>query len=92
MADRPEVRDLVATYGATTKAKFSNVAVTGAPEDQIRARLEELVKSLAAVSLEVLENLDSAQPARVLENHHDAELRTRQGRSDTGPLEPSCRL
>ena len=39
----------MATYGVTTKAKYSNVAVTGAPEDQIRAPLEELVKSLAAV-------------------------------------------
>ena len=45
-----EVRDAVATYGVTTKAKFSNVAVTGAPEDQIRAPLEELVKTLAAVA------------------------------------------
>ncbi len=50
MTDRLEIRDVVATYGATTKAKFSNVAVTGAPEDQIRAPLEELVKSLAAVA------------------------------------------
>ena len=50
MKDHLEVRDVVATYGATTKAKFSNVAITGAPEDQIRAPLEELVKSLAAVA------------------------------------------
>lgn len=27
MKDHLEVRDVVATYGATTKAKFSNVAV-----------------------------------------------------------------
>ncbi len=50
MTDRLEIRDVVATYGATTKAKFSNVAVTGAPEDQIRAPLEVLVKSLAVVA------------------------------------------
>ena len=50
MKDHLEVRDAVATYGVTTKAKFSNVAVTGAPEDQIRAPLEELVKTLAAVA------------------------------------------
>ena len=48
--NRLEIRDVVATYGATTKAKFSNVAVTGAPEEQIRAPMEELVKSLAAVA------------------------------------------
>ena len=49
MTDHLKVRDAVSTYGAATKAKLSNVAVTGAPEDQIRAPLEELVKCLAAV-------------------------------------------
>ena len=50
MTDHLEVRDVVSTYGTTTKAKLSNVAVSGAPEDQIRAPLEELVKSLAGIA------------------------------------------
>lgn len=36
-------------YGAATKAKLSNPAVKGAPEDQLRNPLEVLFKSLAEV-------------------------------------------
>lgn len=45
-----EVRDAVATYGVATKAKLSNPTVIGAPEDQLRAPLEDLIRSLADVA------------------------------------------
>lgn len=45
-----EVRDAVATYGVATKAKLSNPTAIGAPEDQLRAPLEDLIRSLADVA------------------------------------------
>lgn len=45
-----EVRDAVATYGVATRSKLSNPAATGAPEDQLRAPLEELIRSLAGIA------------------------------------------
>ncbi|MFN3549906.1 MAG: type ISP restriction/modification enzyme [Mesorhizobium sp.] len=41
------VQELVAAYGLATKAKLSNTAIAGAPEDQLRLPLEMLVKGLA---------------------------------------------
>lgn len=38
---------IISKYGATAKAKLSSPAVTGAPEDNIRAPLEELITGLA---------------------------------------------
>jgi len=40
----------VSAFGATAKKKLSNPAATGAPEDQLRAPLEKLVKDLAEAS------------------------------------------
>ena len=40
----------VSTFGTATKGKLSNKAVTGAPEDQLRAPLETLIEALAALS------------------------------------------
>ncbi len=40
----------IAAFGAATKAKLANRAATGAPEDQLRAPLEELVKAIAQLS------------------------------------------
>ena len=45
-----EVRDAVATYGVATKVKLSNPAAIGAPEDQLRAPLEDLIRSLADIA------------------------------------------
>jgi hypothetical protein len=39
----------IAAFGAATKQKLSNRAVTGAAEDQLRAPLEELVRDLAGL-------------------------------------------
>lgn len=40
----------VSAFGAATKSKFTNTAAFGAPEDQLRAPLESLVKSIAQLS------------------------------------------
>jgi hypothetical protein len=39
--------DAVSAFGAATKSKLANKAATGAPEDQLRAPLEALIKDLA---------------------------------------------
>jgi hypothetical protein len=39
----------VSAYGASLKAKLSNVAITGAPEDQLRSPLEVLIKDCAEI-------------------------------------------
>ncbi|SEO28679.1 Methyltransferase domain-containing protein [Gemmobacter aquatilis] len=38
---------IISKYGASAKAKLSSPAITGAPEDNIRAPLEELITALA---------------------------------------------
>ncbi len=38
----------VSAYGASVKAKLANVAISSAPEDQLRGPLESLIKDLAA--------------------------------------------
>ena len=43
------LREAVSAFGASTKAKLSNVAAIGEPEDQLRAPLETLVVDLAEV-------------------------------------------
>jgi hypothetical protein len=40
----------VSAFGVATKAKLSNVAASGAPEDQLRAPLEALVTALATIA------------------------------------------
>jgi hypothetical protein len=42
-----ELADIISEFGASAKGKLSNKAVTGAPEDQLRAPLETLVLALA---------------------------------------------
>jgi hypothetical protein len=42
--------DVVAAFGAATKAKLNNPAASGAPEDQLRAPLETLIKELAGLT------------------------------------------
>ncbi len=41
------LRAAIAAFGSKAKAKLSNVAATGEPEDQLRAPLEHLVEDLA---------------------------------------------
>ncbi len=41
---------IVAAFGAATKAKLSNAAIDGAPEDQLRGPLETLLGELAALA------------------------------------------
>ncbi len=41
--------DAISAYGASVKAKLTNVAISGAPEDQLRGPFEILIRELAAV-------------------------------------------
>ncbi len=41
--------DVVSAFGAAAKAKLHNPAISGAPEDQLRSPLEDLIKALAAL-------------------------------------------
>ncbi len=41
--------DAVSTFGASAKAKLANIAISGAPEDQLRGPLEALIRDLAAI-------------------------------------------
>ncbi len=41
------LRTAIATFGSDAKAKLTNVAATGEPEDQLRAPLERLIADLA---------------------------------------------
>ncbi|MBZ0147033.1 MAG: DNA methyltransferase, partial [Pseudorhodoplanes sp.] len=43
------VASAVSQYGLSTKSKFANTAISGAPEDQLRAPLETLIRDLAEV-------------------------------------------
>ena len=45
-----ELAEIVAEFGKSAKGKLANVAVTGAPEDQLRAPLETLVLQLAVLA------------------------------------------
>jgi hypothetical protein len=44
------VASAVSNFGASVKAKLTNVAISGAPEDQLRAPLEALLHDLAEIS------------------------------------------
>ena len=39
----------VSAYGASLKSKLANVAISGAPEDQLRSPLEALIRDLAEI-------------------------------------------
>lgn len=39
----------VSAYGASAKAKLANIAISGAPEDQLRGPLETLIQDLAGI-------------------------------------------
>ena len=42
--------EIISEFGASAKGKLANAAVTGAPEDQLRAPLEALVRRLAELA------------------------------------------
>ena len=63
--------DAVSAYGASAKAKLANVAISGAPEDQLRGPLETLIRDLAAV-----EGM-SSNSVRLVGETTLAELKTR---------------
>jgi Type ISP C-terminal specificity domain/N-6 DNA Methylase len=44
------VADAVAAFGASAKSKLANIAIAGAPEDQLRAPLETLLRDLAEIA------------------------------------------
>jgi len=44
---KPTFASVVSTFGASAKAKLASLAISGAPEDQLRAPLERLVVDLA---------------------------------------------
>jgi hypothetical protein len=41
--------DAVSAYGASVKPKLANIAISGAPEDQLRGPLEALIRDLAKI-------------------------------------------
>lgn len=43
------LEQIISRYGASAKAKLSSPAISGAPEDQLRAPMEELVGALAGL-------------------------------------------
>jgi len=43
------VTDAVSQYGVSTKSKLANIAISGAPEDQLRGPLETLIHDLASI-------------------------------------------
>ena len=45
-----ELAEIISQFGTTAKGKLANAAVTGAPEDQLRAPLETLVLQLAELA------------------------------------------
>ncbi|ODN68803.1 hypothetical protein [Methylobrevis pamukkalensis] len=46
----PTLEQAVSAFGKRTKAKLSNVAISGAPEDQLRGPLEVLLADLALIA------------------------------------------
>ena len=50
MAKLIDLDDAISAFGQSTKAKLNNVAAKGAPEDQLRAPLEDLVQNLAELA------------------------------------------
>jgi hypothetical protein len=49
-ASMTELAEIVSQFGTSAKGKLANPAVTGAPEDQLRAPLEMLVLQLAELA------------------------------------------
>ncbi|WP_018046174.1 type ISP restriction/modification enzyme [Methylobacterium sp. 88A] len=47
MSDQDRFQQALSTFGRSTKAKFAGTAITGAPEDQLRAPLEALILALS---------------------------------------------
>jgi hypothetical protein len=45
-----ELAEIISEFGAAAKGKLANVAVTGAPEDQLCAPFEALVRQLAELA------------------------------------------
>ena len=45
-----ELAEIISEFGTSAKGKLANVAVRGAPEDQLRAPLETLVLRLAELA------------------------------------------
>ena len=43
------VANAVSTFGASVKSKLASIAISGAPEDQLRAPLDALVRDLAEI-------------------------------------------
>lgn len=50
MSRQGTLAEVVSAFGAAAKQKLSNRAVIGAPEDQLRAPLEALIKGLAEIA------------------------------------------
>lgn len=50
MKSKDALSDAVSRFGVSAKAKLSNAAAAGSPEDQLRAPLEALIQDLATVA------------------------------------------
>ena len=71
-----ELAEIVSEFGASAKGKLANPAVTGAPEDQLRAPLETLVRDIAVL-------------AGIRERRASSSARRRWRISRPGPTTPS---
>lgn len=52
------LKDAVSTFGAAAKAKLSSIAISGAPEEQLRTPLDTLFRDLAEISATVTGKID----------------------------------
>jgi len=52
------LRDAVSAFGASAKAKLSSIAISGAPEEQLRTPLDTLFRDLADISATITGKID----------------------------------
>ena len=67
---KPAFAAVVSAFGAEAKAKLSNAAALGQPEDQLRTPLDTLIRALADIA-------DVAGPVSLVGETHLSDLKTR---------------
>ena len=97
----PTLEQAISVFGRNTAAKLSNIAIIGAPEDQLRGPLEMLIADLALLSgyqpgalaivgkTTLAEDRTRPDYAVTLTNTRSASLRSR--RRERGPIRASSR-
>jgi hypothetical protein len=77
------VASAVSNFGASAKAKLSNVAISGAPEDQLRGPLDALLHDLAEIS---------GLPPKAINLVGETTLRRRDRLARTSPARANWRM